>query len=44
VHRQSVVRSLVEYIDGSVLAQMSNPDMRTPIAQALAAPDASRPA
>jgi 1-deoxy-D-xylulose-5-phosphate reductoisomerase len=39
VHRQSVVHSLVEYVDGSVLAQLSNPDMRTPIAQALAAPD-----
>jgi len=39
VHRQSVVHSLVEYVDGSVLAQMSNPDMRTPIAQALAAPE-----
>jgi 1-deoxy-D-xylulose-5-phosphate reductoisomerase len=33
------VHSLVEYVDGSVLAQLSNPDMRTPIAQALAAPD-----
>ena len=39
VHRQSVVHSLVEYVDGSVLAQLSNPDMRTPIAQALAAPE-----
>jgi len=39
VHRQSVVHSLVEYVDGSVLAQLSNPDMRTPIAQALAFPD-----
>jgi 1-deoxy-D-xylulose-5-phosphate reductoisomerase len=39
VHRQSVVHSLVEYVDGSVLAQMSNPDMRTPIAQALGAPE-----
>ncbi len=39
VHRQSVVHSLVEYVDGSVLAQLSNPDMRTPIAQALGAPD-----
>ena len=39
VHRQSVVHSLVEYVDGSVLAQLSNPDMRTPIAQALGAPE-----
>ena len=39
IHPQSVIHSLVEYIDGSVLAQMGNPDMRTPIAQALAWPD-----
>jgi 1-deoxy-D-xylulose-5-phosphate reductoisomerase len=39
VHPQSVVHSLVEYVDGSVLAQLGNPDMRTPIAQALAFPD-----
>jgi 1-deoxy-D-xylulose-5-phosphate reductoisomerase len=39
VHPQSVVHSLVEYVDGSVLAQLSNPDMRTPIAQALGAPE-----
>jgi 1-deoxy-D-xylulose-5-phosphate reductoisomerase len=39
VHRQSIVHSLVEYIDGSVLAQLSSPDMRTPIAHALAWPD-----
>jgi 1-deoxy-D-xylulose-5-phosphate reductoisomerase len=39
VHRQSVVHSLVEYVDGSVLAQLGHPDMRTPIAQALAAPE-----
>src|SRR4029079_9699821 len=39
VHRQRVVHSLVEYDDGSVRAQLSNPDMRTPIAQALAFPD-----
>ena len=38
VHPQSVVHSMVEYIDGSVLAQMGNPDMRTPIAHALAWP------
>ncbi len=39
VHRQSVVHSMVEYIDGSVLAQMGSPDMRTPIAYALAWPE-----
>ncbi|HEY1328200.1 MAG TPA: 1-deoxy-D-xylulose-5-phosphate reductoisomerase [Casimicrobiaceae bacterium] len=39
VHPQSIVHSLVEYADGSVLAQLGNPDMRTPIAQALAHPD-----
>ncbi len=39
VHPQSVVHSMVEYADGSVLAQMGNPDMRTPIAHALAWPD-----
>ena len=39
VHPQSVIHSLVEYIDGSTLAQMGNPDMRTPIAYALAYPD-----
>lgn len=39
VHPQSIVHSMVEYEDGSVLAQMGNPDMRTPIAQALAWPD-----
>ena len=38
VHRQSVVHSLVEYVDGSVLAQLGTPDMRTPIAHALAWP------
>ncbi|WP_085315897.1 1-deoxy-D-xylulose-5-phosphate reductoisomerase [Derxia lacustris] len=38
VHPQSVVHSMVEYIDGSVLAQMGQPDMRTPIASALAWP------
>jgi 1-deoxy-D-xylulose-5-phosphate reductoisomerase len=38
VHPQSIVHSLVEYEDGSVLAQLSSPDMRTPIAQALAWP------
>ena len=39
IHPESVVHSLVEYVDGSVLAQLSNPDMRTPIAQALAWPE-----
>jgi 1-deoxy-D-xylulose-5-phosphate reductoisomerase len=39
VHPQSVVHSMVEYEDGSVLAQLGNPDMRTPIAHALAHPD-----
>ncbi|MGH8229964.1 MAG: 1-deoxy-D-xylulose-5-phosphate reductoisomerase, partial [Steroidobacteraceae bacterium] len=38
VHRQSIVHSLVEYVDGSMLAQLSAPDMRTPIAHALAWP------
>jgi 1-deoxy-D-xylulose-5-phosphate reductoisomerase len=35
VHPQSIVHSMVEYVDGSVLAQLGNPDMRTPIAHAL---------
>ena len=39
VHPQSVIHSMVEYIDGSVLAQLGNPDMRTPIAYALAYPN-----
>jgi 1-deoxy-D-xylulose-5-phosphate reductoisomerase len=39
VHPQSIVHSLVEYLDGSVLAQLSNPDMRVPIAHALAHPE-----
>jgi 1-deoxy-D-xylulose-5-phosphate reductoisomerase len=39
VHRQSIVHSLVEYVDGSVLAQLAAPDMRTPIAHALAWPE-----
>jgi 1-deoxy-D-xylulose-5-phosphate reductoisomerase len=38
VHRQSIVHSMVEYVDGSVLAQLGSPDMRTPIAHALAWP------
>ena len=39
VHPQSIVHSLVEYADGSQLAQLGSPDMRTPIANALAAPE-----
>ncbi len=39
IHPQSVIHSLVEYVDGSVLAQLGNPDMRTPIAHALAFPE-----
>ena len=38
VHPQSIIHSMVEYIDGSVLAQMGSPDMRTPIAYALGWP------
>ena len=39
VHAQSVVHSMVEYVDGSVLAQLGSPDMRTPIGYALAWPE-----
>jgi 1-deoxy-D-xylulose-5-phosphate reductoisomerase len=39
LHRQSIVHSMVSYNDGSVIAQMGNPDMRTPIANALAWPE-----
>jgi 1-deoxy-D-xylulose-5-phosphate reductoisomerase len=39
IHPQSVVHSLVEYVDGSVLAQLGTPDMRTPISYALAWPE-----
>jgi 1-deoxy-D-xylulose-5-phosphate reductoisomerase len=39
VHPQSVVHSMVRFVDGSVLAQLGNPDMRTPIAHALAWPE-----
>ena len=39
LHPQSVVHSMVEYVDGSVLAQLGSPDMRTPIAHALAWPE-----
>lgn len=42
IHPQSVIHSLVMYEDGSVLAQMGNPDMRTPIAHALAWPERMR--
>ncbi|MBW9267348.1 MAG: 1-deoxy-D-xylulose-5-phosphate reductoisomerase [Candidatus Thiodiazotropha sp. (ex. Lucinisca nassula)] len=38
LHPQSIIHSMVEYVDGSVLAQLGNPDMRTPIAHALAWP------
>lgn len=39
IHPQSIIHSMVQYQDGSVLAQMGNPDMRTPIAHALAYPE-----
>ena len=39
LHKQSIIHSMVDYVDGSVLAQMGNPDMRTPIANALAWPE-----
>ena len=39
IHPQSVIHSLVEYVDGSVMAQLGNPDMRTPIAYGLAYPE-----
>lgn len=39
VHPQSVIHSMVEYVDGSVLAQLGTPDMRTPIAHSLAWPE-----
>ena len=39
IHPQSVIHSMVEYVDGSVLAQLGHPDMRTPIAHALAWPE-----
>lgn len=39
VHPQSVIHSLVEYVDGSILAQLGNPDMRVPIAHCLAYPE-----
>lgn len=39
IHPQSVIHSMVAYVDGSMLAQLGNPDMRTPIAHALAYPE-----
>ncbi len=39
IHPQSIIHSMVQYVDGSVLAQLSAPDMRTPISYALAWPD-----
>ena len=39
IHPQSVIHSLVEFVDGSVLAQLGSPDMRVPIAHALAWPE-----
>lgn len=39
IHPQSVIHSLVDYVDGSMLAQLGNPDMRTPISHALAWPE-----
>lgn len=39
IHPQSIIHSMVSYADGSVLAQMGNPDMRTPIAHAMAWPE-----
>jgi 1-deoxy-D-xylulose-5-phosphate reductoisomerase len=39
IHPQSIVHSMVEYIDGSVVAQLGNPDMRTPIAYGLGYPE-----
>lgn len=42
IHPQSIIHSMVEYVDGSVLAQLGNPDMRTPIAYGLAWPERIR--
>lgn len=39
IHPQSVIHSMVDYVDGSVLAQLGNPDMRTPISHAMAWPE-----
>ncbi|MDU8923678.1 1-deoxy-D-xylulose-5-phosphate reductoisomerase [Pasteurellaceae bacterium LIM206] len=42
IHPQSIIHSMVRYIDGSVIAQMGNPDMRTPIAETMAYPNRIR--
>ena len=42
VHPQSIIHSMIEFVDGTVLAQMSQPDMRAPIAYALSAPERLR--
>ncbi|MDR3306376.1 MAG: 1-deoxy-D-xylulose-5-phosphate reductoisomerase [Endomicrobium sp.] len=42
IHPQSIAHSMVEYVDGSVIAQLSNPDMRLPIQYALTHPDRSK--
>ena len=39
IHPQSVIHSMVDYVDGSVIAQLGNPDMRTPISYAMAWPE-----
>lgn len=39
IHPESVIHSMVDYVDGSVMAQLGNPDMRTPIAHALSYPN-----
>ena len=39
IHSQSIIHSLVEFVDGSVIAQLSNPDMRVPISHALGFPE-----
>src|SRR5690606_33792765 len=39
IHPESIIHSMVEYCDGSVLAQLGNPDMRTPIAMGLSWPE-----
>ena len=39
IHPQSIIHSMVRYVDGSVIAQMGNPDMRTPIAETMAYPN-----
>jgi len=44
IHPQSIVHSMVEYVDGSVIAQLSNPDMRLPISYSLAYPERRTPA